>query len=155
MLSALQDFDFLHGSWTVQNRRLRHRLAGSDDWEDFVTEVESRPLLEGRGNVDTYRGVGSDLSAVALRLLDPVTDLWSIYWADGSSADLGRPVQGRFDGDVGEFYGDDQHDGRPVRVRFVWRRLDVRHATWEQAFSVDGGVTWESNWLMSWTRQEA
>lgn len=150
-LTALHDFDFLRGTWRVQNRRLRARLVWCEEWDEFQTDVVSGPLLDGRGSLDTYHG--DSLSAVALRLLDPTTGDWSIYWADGSTAALGEPVRGRFDGDAGEFFGDDSHDGRAVRVRFRWRKVDGDHATWEQAFSVDGGATWETNWTMAWTRR--
>ena len=151
-MSALHDFDFLQGSWKVHNRRLRSRLTASDDWQEFETRVESRPLLGGRGNVDTYDGVDVELSAVAFRLLDPATDEWSIYWADGSSGRLDPPVVGRMSGDRGTFFGDDEYDGRPIRVRFVWEKLAASRAEWAQAFSADGEATWETNWTMSWTR---
>ena len=145
---ALQDFDFLQGSWRVRNRRLVARIEGSDEWEQFDTLVESVPLLDGRGNLDTYRGVDIAMTAIALRLLDPATEQWWIYWSDGSRRELDSPVRGRFDGELGEFYGDDEHNGIPVRVRFVWRRVDGDHAEWAQAFSADGGATWETNWTM-------
>jgi hypothetical protein len=151
--NALHDFDFLRGSWRVHNRRLAARLVGSDAWEEFETQVESAPLLEGRGNIDTYRGVDIAMSAIALRLLDAATGDWWIYWANGTTGALDSPVRGRFNGDVGEFYGDDHHNGVKVRVRFVWQRVDDDHARWEQAFSADGGTTWEKNWMMSFVRQ--
>lgn len=52
---------------------------------------------------------------------------------------------------MGIFFGDDVHEGRPVRVRFIWRSADGT-AQWEQAFSPDGGTTWETNWVMDFTR---
>ena len=152
-LAVLHDFDFLRGAWRVHNRRLSARLVGSDDWEEFETVVESRTLLDGRGNIDTCRGVDVEMSAVALRLLDPATDEWWIYWANGSSGELDSPVRGRFTGDVGEFYGDDVCDGVAVKVRFVWERVGDNRAEWMQAFSADGGATWEPNWTMSFARQ--
>ena len=152
-LPSLHDFDFLRGSWRVHNRRLAARLVESDEWEEFQTVVTSAPLLDGRGNIDTYQGVDIDMSAVAIRLLDPATSQWSIYWANGSSGALDSPVCGRFAGDVGEFYGADHHDGIAVRVRFVWQRVDDDHAEWAQAFSTDDGATWETNWTMSFARQ--
>ncbi|HET6818008.1 MAG TPA: hypothetical protein VFH66_12355, partial [Mycobacteriales bacterium] len=135
-----------------RNRRLRTLLSGSDDWEEFETKVESRPLLDGRGNMDTYNGVDLDLSAVALRLLDPTTDEWWIYWANGRSGRLDPPVIGRMDGTEGTFFGDDEYAGNPIRVRFVWCRVGDAAADWAQAFSRDDGATWETNWTMSFTR---
>ena len=151
-MSALHDFDFLQGSWRVGNRRLRSLLTGSDDWTEFETRVESRPLLGGRGNTDTYEGVDIDLSAVAFRFLDPATDEWWIYWANGSSGALDPPVIGRMSGDEGRFFGDDTYDGKPIRVRFIWQKLGDGRAEWSQAFSADGEQSWETNWTMSWRR---
>lgn len=150
--STLHDFDFLHGLWRVRNRRLPARLVGSNEWEDFETVVESRPILDGRGNIDTYQGVDIAMTAIALRLLDPVTSQWWIYWANGSSGALDNPVCGSFAGDVGEFYGDDHYNGTAIRVRFFWQRVDDDHAEWAQAFSADGEGTWETNWTMSFAR---
>ncbi|MBV9291253.1 MAG: hypothetical protein JO222_02300 [Frankiales bacterium] len=152
---ALHDFDFLQGSWSVHNRRLLERLNGSDEWEEFETAVDSVPLLDGRGNIDTYRGVDIPMTAIALRLLDQATDQWWIYWSNGTSGQLDSPVCGRFVDEVGEFYGDDHHNEVPVRVRFVWQRVDDDHAEWTQAFSPDGGTTWETNWRMSFVRRSA
>ena len=151
-MSALHDFDFLQGTWRVRNRRLRAILSGSDDWQEFETKVESRPLLGGRGNMDTYEGVDLELSAVAFRLLDPATDEWWIYWANGRSGRLDPPVIGRMTGDEGTFFGDDVYDDQPIRVRFVWRKVSDDAAEWAQAFSTDGGTTWETNWTMSFAR---
>jgi hypothetical protein len=151
-VSALHDFDFLQGSWRVRNRRLRYLLSGSDDWQEFETKVESRPLLGGRANMDTYDGVDIELSAVAFRLLDAATDEWWIYWANGRSGQLDPPVVGRMDGEQGTFFGDDVYDDKPVRVRFIWRKVDENSAEWSQAFSADGEATWETNWTMSFAR---
>jgi hypothetical protein len=151
-VSALHDFDFLQGSWRVWNRRLRSLLSGSDDWQEFETKVESRPLLGGRANMDTYDGVDIELSAVAFRLLDAATDEWWIYWANGRSGQLDPPVVGRMDGEQGTFFGDDVYDDKPVRVRFIWRKVDENSAEWSQAFSADGEATWETNWTMSFAR---
>jgi hypothetical protein len=62
------------------------------------------------------------------------------------------PVVGGFTGDKGAFYGEDTDDGRPVLVRFSWTKLPPNGAHWEQAFSTDGGVTWETNWMSDLTR---
>jgi hypothetical protein len=74
------------------------------------------------------------------------------YWADSRRGILEPPVVGSFDGDVGTFYGDDVFEGRPIRVRFLWTR--GASPRWEQAYSADGGKTWETNWTMDMTREE-
>ena len=83
---------------------------------------------------------------------------WSIWWVNSRDGRLQPPVHGRFDAErLGTFYGDDTHDGTPdgtpVRVRYLWSRITPVSARWEQAFSVDGEQTWETNWIMDLTRR--
>jgi hypothetical protein len=148
------DFDFFVGRWRVAHRRLRRRLAGDTEWEEFDGVSEMRQIVGGLGNVDdniielpagTYR-------AATVRAFDPATGLWSIWWIDGRNPRLEPPVHGRFENGVGTFLGDDVFEGRPIRVRFIWSQITPRSARWEQAFSPDGGATWETNWIMTFTR---
>jgi hypothetical protein len=90
---------------------------------------------------------------MSLRFFDPKTRRWSIYWADSRrSGLLDPPVIGGFEGGVGIFEGDDTFEGTPIRVRFTWSRTDTPSPRWEQAFSADGGKTWETNWIADFTR---
>ena len=41
---------------------------------------------------------------------------------------------------------------KPIRVRFTWSKMTPASAHWEQAFSPDGGKTWETNWIMDMQR---
>ncbi len=159
--SAAHDFDFLHGDWAVRQRRLKHRLQGCTDWEEFDGISRARPLPGGIGNHDSLVAEAwrPGWMGMTTRFYNPVTGLWSLYWAtnDGSSMAaatglLAPPVVGRFDGDIGLFEGDDQFDGRPIRVRFRWTRRGPDAARWEQAFSADGGLSWEWNWSMDFER---
>jgi hypothetical protein len=148
-----RDFDFLHGRWRVRNERLRERLAGSTDWEIFESLVACEPVLGGLGNLETHDSDwNGGYRGLALRLYAPSTRRWSIHWASDRGGELEPPGHGGFDGDVGTFIGDDRHDGRLVRVRFLWTRIDADHARWEQAFSTDNGAHWETNWFMHFTR---
>ena len=74
--------------------------------------------------------------------------------ADAGPADefLRVVVTGRFEGDRGECYGDDLHEDQRVRVRFVWSETSAASARWEQAFSLDDGATWLTNWIMEFGR---
>ena len=147
------DFDFLHGRWRVAHRRLQRRLAGCTRWDAFDAFSTCRPLLGGLANLETHdTGPEGRAFGLALRLYAPATGRWAIHWANGDDGVLEPPVQGGFDGEVGLFHGEDVHDGRPVRVRFAWTRLDADHARWEQAFSADGGTAWETNWVMAFAR---
>ena len=86
---------------------------------------------------------------MTLRLFDPAPGEWSIHWADSAHPGaLIPPMHGRFEGDTGEFFGEEFVDGRTVLCRFVWTRVPADSPRWEQAFSDDGGKTWETNWIM-------
>jgi hypothetical protein len=152
-LPTAQDFDFFMGRWTVQNRRLTERLAGSDEWEEFESTSVAHPILGGLGNEDEFRTRhAGGFIGMSFRFFDPVKRRWSIYWADSRRpGELDPPVFGTFSGDIGVFEGEDEFEGRPIRVRFIWSGTRTRTPRWEQAFSVDGGETWETNWVMDFS----
>ena len=151
------DFDFWRGSWKVHNRYLKERLVGSNDWVEFEATSVARPLLEGLGNEDEFRtDYDGGFIGMSFRFFDPETKTWSIYWADSRRpGKLDPPVVGSFDGDTGSFQGADTFAGKPVLVRFEWSRVTTPEPRWEQAFSDDGGKSWELNWVMEFTRAEA
>ncbi|HEY8607362.1 MAG TPA: DUF1579 domain-containing protein [Noviherbaspirillum sp.] len=151
---APQDFDFAIGDWAVRHRRLKLPLQSSDDWEEFEGQSSTRKILGGFGNLEDnliHLPAGA-YRAVALRSWDRRTGNWSIWWLDGRlPGSLDTPVVGKFADGVGLFYAEDMLDGRPIRIRFTW---DARgpQPRWEQAFSADGGETWETNWIMAFSR---
>jgi hypothetical protein len=149
----MHDFDFLHGKWSVANRKLKERLTGSSEWLEFPGTAECWSLFGGAANVDEITFPTENVSGLTLRLYDPRREEWSLYWASSDGGTLFPPVVGRFSGGTGTFYGDDTQDGTPVRVRYIWSGITPTSARWEQAFSVDGKRTWETNWLMDFTRR--
>ncbi|MFD0724743.1 hypothetical protein [Lysobacter brunescens] len=153
--STATDFDFIHGDWRVRHRRLRARLADCTEWVDFDGTSSTRPILGGQGNLEDNRIELPEgaYRAVALRTFDPTAARWSIWWLDGHFPDrLDVPVVDSFEGGLGTFLADDDLDGRPIRVRFRWQVAGRDRARWEQAFSDDGGETWETNWTMDFLR---
>jgi len=154
MTNTQNDFDFLIGDWRVAHRRLKDRLVGSQAWQEFGGTCIVREILGGQGNVDDNLIELPDgaYRASTLRAFDPTTRRWTIWWLDGRKpAVLDPPIVGGFDGDVGTFYGDDEWHGRPIRVRFLWSRATAGAPRWEQAFSLDAGVSWETNWRMDFS----
>ncbi|WP_300616035.1 NIPSNAP family protein [Dokdonella sp.] len=155
------DFDFWFGRWHVANERLVRRLAGSDEWERFEATQECRPILGGIGNIDDFvTEWGGGFVGMTLRLYDVGRREWSLYWAGNRTGVLEPPVVGRFENGVGTFYGRDVHEGRPVRVRFLWSQISRDGALWQQAFlpddgRPDDGEAWETNWIMHMTRLDA
>ena len=150
------DFDFLFGSWKVHNRYLKGRLKQSTEWVEFEAQSAVEPLLHGFGHLDRFSAIrdGEPFEGITLRLFDPASGEWSIHWADTKFArTLLPPMVGRFIGGVGEFYGDDILEGKKVKCRFLWTRPTPDSAQWEQALSGDDGKTWETNWVMRFTRR--
>lgn len=147
---SVHDFDFFHGRWKVTHRKLRERLAGCTDWLTFTGTAEVHPVLCGIGNMDRCTFDGEEHEGLTLRLFDLDAHVWRIHWADSRKGRLDPPLTGRFESGVGVFEGDDVHESRAVRIRFIWTAGSSPR--WEQAFSADGGVTWETNWIMDFTR---
>jgi hypothetical protein len=151
----VDDFDFLFGRWTVQHRRLKRRLVHSDEWEMFSGTCESRTILLGQANLDenVLESPDGTYHAVTLRAYDPSTKTWAIWWLDARHPhQLDPPVRGGFESGVGTFFSDDQFENNPIRVRFIWSNIEAKSARWEQAFSENGGLTWETNWVMEFSR---
>ena len=154
-LSTSHDFDFLFGNWIVHHRKLKHRLVQSDEWQTFPGTCEVRKLLNGSANVDDHflEEPGEPYRAVSLRAFDPATKQWSIWWLDSRRpSQLDVPVVGEFCDGIGTFFANDTWSGRPIQMRFIWSDITSGSARWQQAFSVDGGKTWETNWVMDFTR---
>ena len=155
-LSGLHAFDLRVGTWKVHHRRLRERLAGSTQWVEFDGVQTWWPVLDGQGNVDdnVFPMPDGDYRGATLRAYDPASGQWAIWWLDGRdpTANLDPPMKGRFVDGVGTFYGADTLRGKPVRVRFIWSGITASSAHWEQAFSADGGKTWETNWVSDFTK---
>nr|WP_257389329.1 hypothetical protein [Tahibacter caeni] len=152
------DWAWLVGNWDVSHRRLKRRLAGSDDWEVFGGKSALWLAMGGLGTIDdnllelpagVYRGL-------TVRTYDAASDAWSIWWLDGREpARLDAPVRGRFAGGAGTFVGADIFEGRPILMRFRWLDLHSARPNWEQAFSADDGASWEVNWTNAFTRTAA
>jgi hypothetical protein len=151
---APKDFDFLVGKWRVHHRRLQRRLVGDTQWDEFGGSSELRLMLGGFGTFDdnVIELPGGTYRAVTIRQYDPKTRQWSIWWIDGRHHGIGAPLKGAFKDGIGTFFGDDELEGRPIRARFIWSDITANSARWQQAFSTDGGQTWEDNWFMRFER---
>lgn len=148
------DFDFLIGTWRVHHRRLKERLRGCTEWEEFIGETVDRKILDGLGNMDEnilHRETGS-IHAISLRLFDPKAKEWSIYWSTNLTGTLDVPMIGVFQNGRGEFYSQEVFEGRHIYNRFIWSKITAGSAQWEQAFSENGAKTWETNWIMEFER---
>lgn len=149
--NAPGDFDFVMGDWLVKHRRLKERFKGCDEWVEFEGVSSTRKILGGFGNLEDnhIHFPESSFRAVALRAYNAALNKWSIWWLDGRFPDaLDVPVVGTFSDGIGLFFADDVLNGVPIKVRFKWSSLEPNKPLWEQAFSIDDGFTWETNWAM-------
>jgi len=143
-------FDFEIGSWNIHLSRLQDRLAGSTTWVEFDGTSVTRKVWGGRANLEEFEtdSKTGHIEGLTLRLYNPQSRQWSIYWANGKNGTLDRPPMiGEFKNGRGEFYDQEMWKGRAVFVRFIWSDLATNKPHFEQAFSDDGGKTWEVNWI--------
>jgi hypothetical protein len=152
---AVHDFDFFFGAWQVKHRRLEQRLADSNEWEEYSGTTRCQAILGGIANFNdsVVHRAGTTYRSLGLRAFDASSNVWTDWSLDGRN-----PTQITVDGvgifrdGVGTFFADDTFEGKPIRVRGIFKSLGPREMQWEQAFSPDGGRTWETNYVMRYTR---
>ena len=152
---GLHAWDWLIGEWKVRHRRLKARLAGSTDWEEFDGTSTTWLSLGGLGTLDDnlLEFPGGSYRAIGVRAFDPKTRRWAVWGLDSRNPTVIQPpVFGSFENGIGTFLGDDTLNGKPITIRFLWSKITRKSAHWEQAFSPDGGTTWELNWTMEFRR---
>lgn len=152
--SSKHDFDFYQGKWKLHNKKLKSRLTNCTEWTEFESTQEMYKVLNGLGNVDNYLATfnGVPFEGMSVRLFNPKTKLWSIYWADSSEGVLQPAVVGSFENNVGHFFTKDTFNDRKIIVVFRWDVRDKENPIWSQAFSADNGKTWEWNWYLYFTK---
>lgn len=146
-------FDFEIGSWNINLSRLQDRLAGSTTWVEFDGTSVTRKVWGGRANLNEFEGDSKTghIEGLTLRLYNPQSHQWSIYWANSKNGFVEQPMIGEFKNGRGEFFDQEMWKGRAVYVRFIWSNLTTSTPHFEQAFSDDGGKTWEVNWITNQT----
>jgi hypothetical protein len=148
------DFDFHVGTWTTKISRLTAPLSGSSEWVEYEGTTVVHPIWGGRANLVELvaDGPAGHLELLSLRLFDPNTGQWSLHVASARGGGISPPVVGAFVDGRGEFLGTETIEGREIRIRFVINDITATSARFEQAFSADGGATWEVNWRATDTR---
>jgi hypothetical protein len=148
------DFDFELGSWRIHLKKLRHPLTGSNDWVEFDGTSVTRTLWGGRSQIEQFEtdGAAGHIEGLTLRLFNPQSHQWRLYWANSKTGILDPPQIGWFVNGVGEFYAQDTLDGKVILVRFIWSKTASNSPHFEQSYSADGGKTWEVNWITDQTR---
>ena len=148
------DFDFDFGTWKTHSSRLLHPLTGSNDWVDMDGSTIVSPIWGGRGNLAEFRGEGPAgvIELLALRLYNPTTHQWLLNFATPGVGTLGVPGLGHLENGRIEFFDQEDYQGRSILLRFSIWGITPDTAQSEQAFSADGGKTWETNWINRYTR---
>jgi hypothetical protein len=149
------DFDFEAGSFKIHLKRLLHPLTGSTSWVEFDGTSVTRKVWDGRAQLEEFETdspAAGHIEGLTLRLYDPQTHQWSLYWANSKGGPIEPPQIGEFKNGRGEFYAQDTLNGKSILVRFVWTNTTTGTPHFEQSFSDDGGKTWEVNWITDQTR---
>ena len=148
------DFDFEIGTWKTHISRLVRPLTGSTTWIEFEGTSVVRKIWNGRANLVELEvdGPTGHIEGLSLRLYNPQSHQWSLNFANSSSGTLSQPTIGEFKNGRGEFYDQESFNGRTILVRNVWSDITPDSCRFEQAFSDDGGNTWEVNWIATDTR---
>jgi hypothetical protein len=147
------DFDFDFGTWHTHVRRLLQPLSGSTSWTEWNGTVQVQKVWGGKANLEELEvdGPTGHLEGVTLRLYDPKAHQWTLNFASSSDGMIGVPMTGQFKDGRGEFLDQEPLDGRSILVRQQWSNITPGSHHFEQAFSGDGGRTWETNWVATLT----
>ena len=150
------DFDFGIGTWKTHIVRLEHPLSGSTTRIDVNGTVVVRTVWDGRGNLEEIEGDGAagHFEGLTLRLYNPKSRQWSLSWANSEDGTLGQPTVGEFKNGRGEFYDQETFNGRTILARQIYSDITPNSYHFEQAFSDDGGKTWEPNFVAVVTRAQ-
>ncbi len=148
------DFDFEIGTWKTHLRRLLHPLSGSSEWVEYDGTTVVRNVWNGRANLVELEvdGPAGHIEALSLRLYNRQSHQWSLNFASSSGGTLSQPTIGKFKHGRGEFFDQETLNGRAILVRFVISDITANSCHFEQAFSDDGGKSWEVNWIATDTR---
>lgn len=149
------DFDFEIGAWKTHLSRLVHPLSGSKTWVVYDGTTVVRKVWNGRANLVELevRGSAGQIEALSLRLYDPAAHQWSLNFANNKIGAISPPPTiGTFRDGRGEFYDSESFNGKTIRVRFTISNITANSCHFEQAYSDDGGKTWETNWIATDTR---
>ena len=151
------DFDFEIGTWKTHLKRRLRPLTGSNTWVEMDGTTVCRKVWNGRANIlelEADGPGGQHFQGMSLRLYNPQSHQWSLNFSNAADGTLATPTIGQFKDGRGEFFAQETLNGRAIFVRFVISQITPDSCRFEQAFSDDGGKTWEVNWIATDTRVE-
>jgi hypothetical protein len=150
------DFDWEIGDWKVHLRRLLHPLTGSKSWVEYEGTARVQKVWNGKANLLELElnGSAGHIEGLSLRLYNPQSERWSVYFATSDDGSLGTPMVGQFHDGRGEFSDRESFHGKMIDLHFVFSNVTEKSFHGEQSFSGDGGKSWETNWIEDFTRAE-
>lgn len=153
-LDGQHDFDFEFGDWKIQLKRRSKPLTGSTNWVEYEGTSIVRRVWNGGANLGELdvKGPAGQIQGMSLRTYNPQSRQWHISWCNRADGTVGPPMIGGFKNGRGEFYNQESYNGRAIFVRFIFSDITENSFRFEQAFSDDGGKTWEPNWIASFSR---
>jgi len=149
------DFDFELGTWNIHLKKLMRPLTGSTTWVEFDGSSVTRKVWDGRAQLEQFEtdsSIAGHIEGLTLRMYNPQSHEWRLYWANNKNGIMDPPQIGEFNNGRGEFYAQDILNGKSILIRFVWSNTTTITPHFEQSFSDDGGKTWEVNWITDQTR---
>jgi hypothetical protein len=149
------DFDFELGTWNIHLKKLMRPLTGSTTWVEFDGSSVTRKVWDGRAQLEQFEtdsSIAGHIEGLTLRMYNPQSHEWRLYWANNKNGIMDPPQIGEFKNGRGEFYAQDILNGKSILIRFVWSNTTTITPHFEQSFSEDGGKTWEVNWITDQTR---
>lgn len=154
------DFDFLIGEWKITSKQLKERLNNSNEWIESKAHSKCWKILNGFGNMDEFSMTTEDNKLYVgntLRIYNPQTKEWSLYWADNFNLNLGLTYQtkGTFQDGIGVFYGEENYKGNKVKMKFTWKKIDKNTTYWDQSYFNEIRGEWEINWIMEFKRESS
>ena len=152
------DFDPLIGAWRYHLKKRLNPLTGSSTWVEFDGTGVCYKVWDGRAQLDTIEvdsPAAGHIEGLTLRVYNPQSHQWRLYWANSKIGILDPPQIGEFKDGRGEFFAQDTINGKVILIRFVWTNMTTNTPHFEQSFSEDGGKTWEVNWITDQTRVDA
>ncbi|HJQ39319.1 MAG TPA: hypothetical protein VKB93_19435 [Thermoanaerobaculia bacterium] len=150
VVAGERDFDFHIGTWKTTVKRRVKPLTGSNTWVEMNGTTVVRKVLNGRANLVELTADGFE--GLSLRLYNPQSKQWSLNFSNAADGTLSESTIGEFKNGRGEFYAQEPYNGRAILVRFVISDITPDSVHFEQAFSDDGGKTWEVNWIATDSR---
>lgn len=114
----------------------------------------TRKVWGGNAWIEEFEtsGPSGKVEGLTLRLYPPQAHQWRLYWASSKDGLLGQPTVGEFKEGAGNFTIRKTTTAGRFWCATSGQKSRRTPAHFEQSFSIDGGKTWEVNWITDQVR---